>query len=198
MSDAPAKTEQPAEGKPKKNKKMLFIGLGVVLLVAGAGVPMLIMGGTPPEDAEVAHGHEEEMHEEVKHFETADLGTYVVNLSEATSFLKARILIEFDHAIVEKQMKPHPEGEAAAAEEGGHGGGDKAVGAAPLPDFMAKREVQIKDTLLRILSSRRAEDVLTPDGKERLKDELIDGLNEAVGLEEPPLTAVFFTEFIIQ
>jgi flagellar FliL protein len=200
MSDAhPPKTEEaPAEGAPKKkNKKVIFIALGVVLLVAGAGVPMFLMGGAP-EEAAVAP-EEEEHHEEEKHLETADLGSFVVNLSEATSFLKAHLLVEFDNAVVEKQMKPHAEGEAHAAEEGGggHGGGEKA-GAAPLPEFMAKREIQIRDTILKVLSSKKADDVLTPDGKERLKDELIEGLNEAVGLEEPPLTAVYFTEFIIQ
>ena len=160
---------------------------------------MFLMGGPPPEEGEAAE-HEEKVHEEVKHLETADLGTFVVNLSEATSFLKAHILVEFDNAIVEKQMKPHGEGEEGAKEEGGggHGGGEKAGGAAPLPEFMAHREVQIKDTLLRVLSSKKADDVLTSDGKERLKEELIEGLNEAVALEEPPLTAVFFTEFIIQ
>jgi flagellar FliL protein len=199
MSDAHApKTEEaPAEGAPKKkSKKVLFIGLGVVLLIAGAGVPMFLMGGAPEETAEAP---EEEHHEEEKHLETADLGSFVVNLSEATSFLKAHLLVEFDNTVVEKQMKPHAEGEEHAAEEGGggHGGGEKP-GAAPLPEFMAKREIQIKDTILKVLSSKKSDDVLTPDGKERLKDELIEGLNEAVGLEEPPLTAVYFTEFIIQ
>ncbi len=200
MSDAPAKKEEAAEGEApkKKSKKMVFIALGVVLLVAGAGVPMFLMGGTPEEGESTEHVEEE--HHEEKHLETADLGTLVVNLSEATSFLKAHILVEFDNVIVEKQMKP-PEGAEAAAEEGGggHGGGEKKEGgAAPLPEFMAKREVQIKDTLLRVLSSKKAEDVLTAEGKERLKEELIEGLNEAVALEEPPLTAVYFTEFIIQ
>ncbi len=199
MSDAhPPKTEEASgDGAPKKkSKKVIFIALGVVLLVAGAGVPMFLMGGAP-EEAAVAP--EEEEHHEEKHLETADLGSFVVNLSEATSFLKAHLLVEFDNAVVEKQMKPPAEGEAHAAEEGGggHGGGEKG-GAAPLPEFMAKREIQVKDTILKVLSSKKADDVLTPDGKERLKDELIEGLNEAVGLEEPPLTAVYFTEFIIQ
>jgi flagellar FliL protein len=199
MSDAhaPKAEEAPAEGAPKKkSKKMLFIALGVVLLVAGAGVPMFLMGGAP-EEAAVAP--EEQHHEEEKHLETADLGSFIVNLSEATSFLKAHLLVEFDNAVVEKQMKPHGEGEEHAAEEGGggHGGGEKG-GPAPLPEFMAKREIQIKDTILKVLSSKKAEDVLTPDGKERLKDELVEGLNEAVGLEEPPLISVYFTEFIIQ
>lgn len=200
MSEAPAKTEEHAEGeKPKKkSKKVLFIALGVVLLIAGAGVPMFLMGGTPEEGEGAEQAAEEEHHPE-KELETADLGTYVVNLSEATSFLKAHILVEFDNVVVEKQMK-HPEGEEAAAEEGGgeHGGGEKGGGPAPLPEFMAKREIQVKDTLLRVLSSKKADDVLTSEGKERLKEELIEGLNEAVGLEEPPLTGVYFTEFIIQ
>lgn len=198
MSDAHApKTEEaPADGAPKKkNKKVIFIALGVVVLVAGAGVPMFLMGGVP-EEAAVAH--EEEAHEEEKHLETADLGSFVVNLSEATSFLKARLLVEYDNGVVEKQIKPPAQGEAHAADGGGgHGGGDK-VGAVPLPEFMAKREIQIKDTILKVLSSKKADDVLTPDGKERLKDELIEGLNEAVGLEEPPFTQVYFTDFIIQ
>lgn len=193
MSEAPKKEEGAVEAKPKKSKKGLFIGLGVALLVAGAGVPMFLMGGKPEE---VPVAEEEESHEEVKKVETADLGTFVVNLSEATSFLKAHILVEFDDSIVQKQMHEHAKGEEAAAEGGEHEA--KGGGAAALPEFMAKREVQIKDALLKILSSKKADDVLTADGKERLKEELIEGLNEAVALEEPPLTAVFFTEFIIQ
>ena len=63
---------------------------------------------------------------------------------------------------------------------------------------MAARETQIRDVIIRILSSKHADDLLTQDGKERLKEELLEGINEAVGLEEPAVTGVYFTEFIIQ
>ena len=186
MSDHGAKPEaQAAEGgdKPKKSKKGLFIGLGVVVLALGAGVPMFLMGGAPPAEESAAHEEEEKPHE--KHLET--------------SFLKTKMTVEFDPEIVDRQTQK-PEGEEGAAEEGGggHGGGDKAGGAAPLPEFMAHKETQIKDTVIRILSSKHTDDMLTGEGKERLKEELVEGVNEAVGLEDPAVNRIFFTEFIIQ
>jgi len=200
MSDHGAKPEEhgaEGEAKPKKSKKGLFIGLGVTVLSLGAGVPMFVMGGEPPPDEAAVHEEEEHHHE--KHLETAELGVFIVNLSETTSFLKTKMTVEFDPEIVDRQTKK-PEGEEAAAEEeggGGHGGGEKE-GAAALPEFMAHKETQIKDTVIRILSSKRTDEMLTGDGKERLKEELVEGINEAVGLEDPPIGRVFFTEFIIQ
>ena len=200
MSDHGAKPEEhAAEGgdKPKKSKKGLFIGLGVVVLALGAGVPMFLMGGEP--SAEESAGHEEEEKPHEKHLETAELGIFIVNLSESTSFLKTKMTVEFDPEIVDRQTKK-PEGEEGAAEEGGggHGGGDKAGGAAPLPEFMAHKETQIKDTVIRVLSSKHTDEMLTGEGKERLKEELVEGVNEAVGLEDPAVNRIFFTEFIIQ
>jgi flagellar FliL protein len=190
-----AKKEEAAEGgeaKPKGKKKLIFIVVGLVVLVAGAGVPMFLMGGGG-EDAE----HVEEEHEEVKRLETAELGTFVVNLSETSAFLKTKIMIEYDVASIEKQT-----GGLEGGAEGGEGHGGGASGgeakAGGMPPHLVKRESQIKDAVIRVLSSKKADDLLTVEGKERLKDELLESINEAVGLEEPPVTGVFFTEFIIQ
>jgi flagellar basal body-associated protein FliL len=54
----------------------------------------------------------------------------------------------------------------------------------------------IRDTILSVLSTARSEDVLTPQGKQALKAELLRVLRErapGVGVEE-----VYFTEFLIQ
>jgi flagellar basal body-associated protein FliL len=190
--------EKPAEAKPSmpKKKKLILIGVGVLSLIGGAGVPMLLMGGGEPEQpAEVV---EEEPVEEPKRIEVADLGQFVVNLSESTSFLKVHLIMEYDAAVLDKQTAPKHEGEEGGeGHGGGASGGEKAEGGGIHP-YLAKKESQLRDVVIRVLSAERAADLLTSDGKARLKDELVDGLNEAVGLEEPPVVGVLFTEFIIQ
>ena len=63
---------------------------------------------------------------------------------------------------------------------------------------MQAREPMMRDAVIRVLSSKKAVDVLSPEGKEKLKEELVEAINEAIGLEEGPVVNVYFTEFIIQ
>lgn len=194
---ADKKDEHAGEEKPKKSKKkLIIIALGAISLVAGAGVPMLLMGGGEKAAEEAV---EEEHHEEPKHIETADLGQFVVNLSENSSFLKAHIMMEYDAGIIDKQTAPKEGGEdGGKAHGGGASGGEAAAGAGGVHPYLAKKENQLRDVVIQILSAKQSSELLTVDGKNRVKQELVDGLNEAIGLEEPPVVGVLFTEFIIQ
>ena len=196
MSD-PHAAEQSAEEKPKKGKKkLMFIVLGVVGLLGGAGVPVFMMMGGEPKKEEAV---EEAPHEEVKRIETADLGQFIVNLSESSSFLKVRIMIEYDAAVVDKQAAPLHGEEGGKAHGGGASGGEAKEGeGGGMHPIIASNENKLRDRVISILSGKRADELLTTDGKARLKEELVDGLNEAIGLEEPPVVGVLFTEFIIQ
>lgn len=188
-----AKEEKPeaeATEAPKKSKKKLMIfgavGLVVVALLA-VGVPMMLGGG----DAE----HEEEVEEAPTVYMQAKLETFIVNLSQAKNFLKVTMLIEYDPAAL------HPAGEEGHGGGGGYGGGGSGGGAADptaLPPELKAKEPQIRDAVIKVLSSKKAEDVLTPEGKETLKEELVEAINESVGFDEPPVTNVYFTEFIVQ
>jgi flagellar basal body-associated protein FliL len=193
------KDEHAGEEKPKKSKKkLIIIVLGALSLVGGAGVPMLLMGGGEKLAEEAV---EEEHHEEPKHIETADLGQFVVNLSESTSFLKVHIMMEYDAGIIDRQTAPkegEAGGEGGKAHGGGASGGAKAEGAGGVHPHLAKKENQLRDVVIQILSSKQSSELLTSDGKNRTKQELVDGLNEAIGLEEPPVVGILFTEFIIQ
>ncbi len=64
--------------------------------------------------------------------------------------------------------------------------------------MMAGREPMIRDAIIRVLSSKTTDDLLNTEGKERLKEELIEAINEAIALDEGPAVGVYFTEFIIQ
>lgn len=176
--------------KPKSKKKLIFIVVGLVVLLAGVGVPMFLMKGSAKTDAE----QEEEVKEEVKKIKLADMGLFVVNLSESSSFLKVGLKAEYDAGLLEE------------LEAGGHGGGKGHGGGGAggeekedaLPHAMKEREPIIRDAVIRVLSSKHVDEVLTPDGKEKIKEELIEAINEATALEEPIVTGVFFSEFMVQ
>lgn len=59
---------------------------------------------------------------------------------------------------------------------------------------------QIRSRLLMVLSSKKASELLTSEGKHNLTDEIIDQLGDpfAGGAKGPTITDVFYTSFVIQ
>ena len=172
---------QEGEGAPKSKKK-LFIILGIVFLLLATGVPaaFFFMGG---EEEELIV---EEIEDEIRLLDF-ELKPIIVNLSQNSSFLKATIVVEYDQAIIESLMtemgEPIVEG---ATEEG------------KPPPLLKKRVNHMRDAVIGILSAKSAKDVLSSSGKERLKDEIVEGLNDATALDEGPVVAIYFLEFIVQ
>lgn len=190
MSDEEKKDgeEGKTEEAPKKSKKKLFIIIGVVVLLLGAGIPVFLLGGKPAEEQAAVEEHAEEE----EHTETVELDHFIVNLGENASFLKVKMMLEVSGKALHKVE------EAAAGGEGGGGGHGGGASKSSLPGILGQREAMVRDTIIRILSSKRAEEVLSVDGKDQLKEELVDALNEAVNAEEPVVLAVYFADFIIQ
>jgi len=182
------KEEGDAVAKPKKSKKKLFIILGLVLLLAGGGAgAFMMMGKKAPAGGEEAT--EGQHHEETMQLATIKLEPFIVNLSESSSFLKVTLLLEYNPAAFV------PEGEHG--EHGGGGGEKKGEGPATPPAF-ASREPMIRDSIIKVLSSKKAEEVLTVEGKVKLKEDLIESINESLAISEPAIINIYFTEFIIQ
>ncbi|MGC8769460.1 flagellar basal body-associated FliL family protein [Calditerrivibrio sp.] len=65
-----------------------------------------------------------------------------------------------------------------------------------LEEEVKKREPQIKDIIISVLSSKTVADVNTPQGKIALKQEIIKRSNMV--LTEGEITDLFFSEFIVQ
>lgn len=183
--------EGAAEAKPKGKGKLIIIIAVVVLLLGGGAGAFLMLGGKEeaPADGEHAEG---EAHEHERHLEAVELDPVIVNLSETSNFLKVTIMLELDSAILAKAAAAH----AGAA--GGGGGGHEAPKGAVLPEPLTHRGPIIRDAIIHVLSSKKAAEVLSLEGKEQLKEELVEALNEASGLEEGPVVAVYFNDFIVQ
>ena len=188
MSDKEeAKKEDGEAAKPKKSKKKLFIILAVVLLLVGGGAgAFMMMGKKAPVEGEEAF--EEEQQEAAVPLATLKLEPFIVNLSESSSFLKVTLLLEYNPAAF------IPEGE-----HGAHGGGGakKVEGPITPPAFVA-REPMVRDAIIKVLSSKKAQEVLMVEGKIKLKEDLIESINESLAISEPAVINIYFTEFIIQ
>ena len=174
---------------PKKGKKKLFIIIGAVLLLGlAAGVPLMMMGGGGDKDKD--KDSKQDAQTPQKELLTAPLDTFIVNLSETGAFLKVKMLFEYDGSVIQKAEADLVKKGVVVA--GGESKGDSLSG------YLKLREPMIRDTVIKILSAKRSNEVLSQDGKEKLKEELIEGLNEAIGLDEGPVQNIYFTEFIIQ
>jgi flagellar protein FliL len=55
---------------------------------------------------------------------------------------------------------------------------------------------QVRDTVLEVLAGTRAEDVLTPEGKRKLKEQILAALQARI--PEMGAREVYFTDFLIQ
>ena len=59
-----------------------------------------------------------------------------------------------------------------------------------------EKNVILRDRVIKTLISKTPDDVLTPDGQQNLRQELIDIVAEAVGSDD--VTNVYFIDYIVQ
>jgi flagellar FliL protein len=183
-----------ADGAAPKSKKMLFIIGGVVVLLTLGGIGAFVGMSGGDANAKMA---EEEVKEEPPLLKRAKIDTFIANLSENTTFVKVGIVVEYDATILNRIMDGLGEG-GGHGYGGGAGGGAKKEDPMALPPLMIEREPMIRHAIIKTLSSRRSTDILTAEGKEELRADLVTAINEAISDEESPIVQVYFTEFIIQ
>ncbi|MBM4244993.1 MAG: flagellar basal body protein FliL [Deltaproteobacteria bacterium] len=189
-----------AEREKKKGSKLPLI-LGLVVLLAGGGAAawhfgLLPFGGDAPPDAE---------HAEEGHGAAAEGG---------------------DHgAAAGEHGKPAAKAKGSHGGGGGHGAAGDAGGMRPLDPFLANladentsrylklslqvefvdseppaafdtRLPQIRDVILTLVTSKTFADIRTAEGKERLREDVIDRINHV--LAQDAVKSIYFTEFIVQ
>ncbi len=110
-------------------------------------------------------------------------GTKVINLSDPTGrkYLRVTVVLEFSPDNPEYFEMPDEEKEIYLTE---------------FSDELNEKMPIINDCITTILSSKSFEDVYTVEGKDILRVQLIDSLNER--LPEYQIIYAYFTEFVVQ
>lgn len=184
-----AKEEKPAadsEAPPKKSKKLLviIIALVVVILVAVAAAAVLLMGGKEEpldEDEEVVQVAAKKPAKKKK-----DAPPVFVNLDAFTVNLVPETGDQYLQVVLSVEL-------------------DEAPSQATLSTMMPR----VRNNVTLLLSSKKASELQSKEGKEKLALEIRDEINSAIEppvrnrkgelvAPEGPVTSVLFTSFIIQ
>ena len=163
---------QEQESQPKKAKsKLLLIAVIGVLLVALLGVGGFIvytqvLGGGGSEEAKKEAAKVEEMKAAAKLGIVTALDPFIVNLADEAGKRYLKVTMQFE---LDNEM---------------------------LNEEISNKMPQIKDSVITVLSSKNTDDLLTVDGKFKLKEQIQTRVN--VLLKTGVVKNVYFVEFVIQ
>ena len=169
MAEAPANPIAPTAGKPapKNRGRRKYTTALVLLSGAGFGGWWTFLRPRPADSADQSKATSART--------VLPLESFTVNLADAEEgrFLRATLSLGVDG-----QLPSGGKGESKA------------------PETSVVSMATIRDSILSVLTTCKSADLLTPDGKAKLKADLINSLNHDV----PALQAreVYFTEFLVQ
>lgn len=175
--DAKPEAEAKEAAAPKKSKKLLIIILITVLLllvIGGAAAFFLMSGGEPAEGEEGEVATEKAPAKKKDEKEAVPvfvaMEAFTVNLDQDTGGQYLQVVVSVE--VEDAQM------------------GDKIKTYTP----------KLRNNVIRLLSGKKASELITREGKEALAGEIRTLMNEVLepGAKEGPVKEVLFTSFIIQ
>jgi flagellar FliL protein len=166
MADEPAEKSEEGKEKPKKSKLMLFIIIGVVLVAAGGGFFAYTKFMAP--DPAVAEAAAEKARQEAEEApgEMFELAPFVVNLSDPKGKRYLKVKITLE------------------------------LESADAVEKIEKAKPKMRDMVIMMLTSLTFDEVMTPEGKIRVRDELHERFNHV--MRPTRVRNIYFTEFVIQ
>lgn len=165
--EAEAKTTEEDGGGKKKSKLILFAGLGVgLLLLAGGGFFAYTKFLAPKPEVIAEQGEATQQQSQDAIGQMFTLDPFVVNLADPKGKRYLKVRIELELATPK------------------------------LIEKAEKLKPKLRDLVIMMLTSLSFEEVMTPEGKIGIRDELVDRFNLA--LKPDRITNLYFTEFVVQ
>lgn len=212
MSDTPAAAATTEEGSPKKKKPLLLIIVAVVVLALGGGGAFFFLKRGKAAEAE-AEGKEkksekskkktkdeEEEEEEEEPAPEEKAGAEPGKDGKPTkSKFSVKSLDLPDDKDVKKIIELQPfVVNLADREDSRYLRMSVSIGVGetkeekPDPILMTR----VRNAMLAVLTTKTADEILTPQGKSVLRKELLKAARAAI--EEPQIEAIYITDFIVQ
>lgn len=165
------------EKKPKGNMVLIVvIVLLVVLLVGGGAAAFLLLGGHGEESAKAAPAQQEVVKTEKKSSKKSTdhlvigpmypMAQFVVNLLSESGNRFLKVAVDLE--LSDPKLQPE----------------------------MDRKKSLIRDIIIRTFSSKTFEEISTLKGKDKLKDEVLDKINE--NLSDGQVKNIYFTDFVVQ
>ncbi|MCB0344651.1 MAG: flagellar basal body-associated FliL family protein [Bdellovibrionales bacterium] len=168
MAEEEAEASEDGGGGGKSGSKLIIIIVVVVLLLGliGAGAFFALSGGGGD------HGDDEGDDEELE--EEEELGELPGAIFPLEVFIvNLGVKGSFLKAAIQLEfIDPEP------------------------PPSIENNVPKVRDAIIRVLSSKKANEILSIEGKEKLRGEVVNAVNDTLGGED--VLQVYFTEFIIQ
>ena len=165
-----------AEEGAKKKSPMLFIIIGLVVCLAGGGGAFFLLGGSDDEATEEVAETEE----------AADTETDTEASREAHYFsLDPAFVVNFQGKSRTRFLQVNIDGltrEEAIKQE------------------VTKHLPQIRNNIVLLLSSKTYDELITPEGKEKVREEVLSEIQSVMEAEtgKPGVENIFFTSFVMQ
>ncbi|WP_024931108.1 flagellar basal body-associated FliL family protein [Methylophilus sp. OH31] len=196
MAQEPAKAAGAAEAAPKSKKKLILILAVVLTLAAGGGAAAFFLmkkpeahqakgkAGDKAEHAEDAEG--EAISEESAEEEAPEESGGHADPKTALTY------VPFETFTV--NLLPDPDDKFLQLDL------TMEVKGAELAEKMKAQMPALRNRVLLLLTSKKASDISTPEGKAQLSQELLVELKKPLAAHGKPLkvTQVLFTSFVIQ
>ena len=175
QEETPAEVEVP---KKRKGKWLLFIGLGVGVIVLAAVAVAVWLLTTPPESAKKARGQNGMAGTEAGAGEEAQVDEHPPIYEKLDQFT-VNLADQESYLQTEIQLM---------------------VADASVQEKLKAHMPEVRDAMIRILSSKTPEELNRLEGKTELADEIQDRLNEMLGITQKSkgVKKVLFGAFIIQ
>jgi flagellar protein FliL len=159
---------QTEEGGAKPKSKLLFVmTLGLAIVLLAGGGFFAYTRLLPPSGDAPAAGQKNELENQQRILgEMYPLEVFVVNLLDPRGKRYLKIQIE---------MELESPGAVARA---------------------TRKNPKLRDTVIMMLTNLSFEDVMSPEGKIRIRDELLQRFNQ--DMRPDRVTNIYFTEFVIQ